>query len=283
MSRPYLKPYKLSTAPLTAPYSYAARHGTSQRYVPHLNDIMQVPIQNNSNVNMQQLTEEQRKLMNLEIEVEDSDNERPIPTGEGKIVKAYLKSISPYGQSRAFLVDKMPSESHDDYEKRSWRNRIHANNDGSVFIPPMVFKKALDGAAKYGSLQIPGKGKSTYTKFFESGTLIMDPVPLPLKKADVIGEWLFLDANGKKGKQSSGRVLRCMPRIESWEGEVIIFVIDETVLHTKQNSNITVLEHFLKLAGSRIGIGRFRPENGGFYGRFSVSSFKIQEIEDAAA
>jgi len=243
---------------------------------------MQVPVQINPHA--QQLTDEQKRIMNQEIEGDDSDNndERPVPTGEGKIVKAYLKSISPYGQSKAFLVDKMPSENHDDYEKRSWRNRIHANDDGSVFIPPMVFKKALDGAAKYGSLQVPGKGKSTYTKFVESGTLIMDPVPLPLKRADIIGEWLFLDANGKKGKQSSGRVLRCMPRIESWEGEITIFVIDETVLHTKHNSNITVLEHFLKLAGSRIGIGRFRPENGGFYGRFSVSSFKILEIEDAA-
>ena len=204
-----------------------------------------------------------------------------------KVVRAKLKSISPYSQSHVIGEPKLESETHDDYEKRCWRFRIHADSDGIVFIPPMAFKKALDAAAKYASLKVTGRGNATYTKHVESGTFLYDPLLLDVKRDDVPGEWLFLDANGKKGKQSSGRVLRCMPKVDHWDGYVTIHVLDETVLNTKPKQEdesskkpITVLQHFLEVAGAMIGIGRFRPENGGFYGRFVVEEFEIHEASD---
>ena len=36
--------------------------------------------------------------------------------------------------------------------------------EGEIVIPAMAFKQALDGVAKRLGDQIPGKGKSTYTK-----------------------------------------------------------------------------------------------------------------------
>jgi hypothetical protein len=200
-----------------------------------------------------------------------------------KTVKVHLKSVSPYSQSRAIGVPKNASESGDDYERRTWRERIHADADGLAYIPPMAFKKAIDAAAKYSAVKIPGGRSATYTKHVESGIIIIDPMPLGVKKDQVEGEWLFLDANGKKGKQSSGRVLRQMPKFDHWEGELTIRVIDEVVLHTKAESKMTILEYILRQAGSLIGIGRFRAENGGFYGRFVVQSFEIMEDSDEAA
>ena len=201
-----------------------------------------------------------------------------------KTVKIGLKSISPYSQSRIVAVEALPSESKDDYERRNWRHRIHADSEGGVYIPPMCFKKTLDSAAKYSALQIPGKGKATYTKCVESGVLIFDPLPLNVDRDQVEGEWLFLDANGKKGKQSSGRVQRCMPKIDHWEGELTVRVIDETVLNMHPvRKSITVLQFFFEQAGALIGVGRFRPENGGFYGRFLVTSFRVVEESDEAA
>ena len=92
-----------------------------------------------------------------------------------------LKSATPYSQSRHYLTDKKPKESAKDYEERTWRDRMHVNDDGYVFIPPMSFKNCLDECAKYLSKQIPGKGKSTYTKHVEAGVLVMDPLVLPIK------------------------------------------------------------------------------------------------------
>jgi hypothetical protein len=182
-----------------------------------------------------------------------------------KTAVATLKSISPYSQSRAHFTEKLNKESADDYEKRTWRDRLHIGEDGRVFIPPMAFKNALSEIAKFLSKNIPGKGKATYTKHFEAGVLVMDAVPLPFKKEDVPGEWLFVPADGRRG--SGKRVRRCFPVIREWTGEVTFHVLDDTL--TKD-----VFEEHLREAGSFIGIGRFRPRNNGYYGRFSVEKVK---------
>lgn len=122
------------------------------------------------------------------------------------------------------------------------------------------------------SIQIPGKGKATYTKHFEAGLLVMDAMTLPIKKADVPGEWLFVPSDGVRG--SGKRVEKCFPVIREWTGKVQFVVLDETLLgeyrKDEKGRSVTVFEHHLHEAGKFIGIGRFRPRNNGFYGRFDV-------------
>ena len=178
-----------------------------------------------------------------------------------KTAIATLHSISPYSQSRHYDVAKLAKELPKDYEARTWRERLHVNNDGNVYIPPMSFKNCLSDAAKYLGIQIPGKGKSTYTKHFEAGVLVIDPLVLPLKRDDVPGEWLFVPSDGKRG--GGKRVDKCFPTIQEWRGEVTFFVLDETITED-------VFLNHLTQAGQFIGIGRFRPRNNGFYGRFAV-------------
>lgn len=174
---------------------------------------------------------------------------------------AHLKSMSPYSQSRFHDIEKLAKENSQDYEERTWRGRLHVNDSGHVFIPPMSFKNCLSEAAKFMSRQIPGKGKATYTKHFEAGVLVMDPLVLPFKATDVAGEWLFVPSDGKRGGGS--RVKKCFPVIHDWNGKVIFHILDDTI--TKD-----AFEEHLREAGSFIGVGRFRPRNNGFYGRFTV-------------
>lgn len=178
-----------------------------------------------------------------------------------KLATAHLQSISPYSQSRAHFTDELEKEGKDDYERRTWRNKLHVTDDGRVFIPPMAFKNCISEAAKFLSIQIKGKGKSTYTKHFEAGLLVMEPAVLDIKAADVPGEWLFVPASGKRG--DGKRVQRCFPVIREWTARVNFHVIDETI-------TLDVFRQHLEEAGKLIGIGRFRPRNNGFYGRFEV-------------
>lgn len=178
-------------------------------------------------------------------------------------VRTTLKSVSPYSQSKHYTTEKMEKESHKDYEIRTWRDRTHCNDDGYIFIPPMAFKNCLSDAATYLSLQIQGKGKQTYTKHFVAGVLVTDPLVLPIKKDEVDGEWLFVPSDGKRGGKN--RVEKCFPLIHKWSDEVTFYVFDETI--TKD-----IFEYVLQQAGKFIGIGRFRPRNNGFYGRFEVKS-----------
>lgn len=178
-----------------------------------------------------------------------------------KTAIATLKSASPYSQSKHYTTDKLERELPKDYEARTWRDRLHTTDSGEVFIPPMSFKNCLSEAAKFLSMQIPGKGKSTYTKHFEAGVLVTDGLPLGIKADTVKGEWLFVPHDGVRG--SGKRVDKCFPIIHQWSGDVTFYILDEIVTED-------VFRYVLTQAGRFIGIGRFRPRNNGFYGRFTV-------------
>jgi len=60
-----------------------------------------------------------------------------------------LKSSSSYSQSKYYDTPKLDKESNTDYEKRTWRDRLHTTKEGNVFIPPMAFKNWIAEAAKY--------------------------------------------------------------------------------------------------------------------------------------
>jgi len=177
---------------------------------------------------------------------------------------AHLKSKSPYSQSKHYDEGDAPrleKESNDAYERRTWRHRMHVTADGHVQIPAMAIKNCLSEAAKFLSLGIKGKGKSTYTKHIEAGVMTTQPIVLPLLAADVDGEPLFVPSDGRRG--GGTRVTRVFPLIREWEGEIPILVMDETV--TEEVLRLHLIE-----GGKLIGIGRFRPRNNGFYGRFSL-------------
>ena len=182
-----------------------------------------------------------------------------------KVAIATLVSMSPYSQSRAHESEREPRETPDAFEARTWRNKCHVAPSGNIFIPPMSFKQALDTAAKQLSRQIPGKGKATYTKFFRAGVLCMEGPELPVKPADVQGERIHANADGVRG--SGKRVWRTFPVIPSWKASVTFHVFADEITPE-------VFEEHLRQAGGFVGIGRFRPENGGYFGRFKVEKVR---------
>lgn len=186
-----------------------------------------------------------------------------------KIAHAHLKSVAPYSQSRMHDTPKLEKEGADEYEQRTWRNRLHVDAAGQVFIPPMAFKNCLAGAAAFLRQRIPGKGQSEYGKHFLAGVLVTEGLVLPIKPEAVVGERLYLNADGKRNGKT--RVWRTYPRIAEWEGEVTYYVLDDTIPKD-------VFERHLRESGRYIGIGRFRPANGGFYGRFEIERIRWEQM-----
>lgn len=127
-------------------------------------------------------------------------------------------------------------------------------------------------------LKLKKRGQETYTKHFEAGVAVFEPVPLGIHKDDVPFERLFLNLDGKRG--SGQRGFKHYPYIEAgWKADVQFTIIDETVLQRYAgNQDLTVFEHVLRSAGVYIGIGRWRPRNRGLYGRFAVEN--IIEAKD---
>lgn len=188
-----------------------------------------------------------------------------------KTATVTLEGISPYSQSRMYEHDagmeRLSKESPEDYRKRTWRSYLHVDAEGFVMIPSMALKNCLSESAKFLNIQIPGKGKATYTKNIEAGVILPQHARLVgVRAEDVAAEHLFLPADGRRG--SGKRIWKIYPVIPAgWRAEGVFLVGDDTV--TKD-----VFEQILREAGALIGLGRFRPRNNGFYGRFSVESVK---------
>jgi hypothetical protein len=181
-----------------------------------------------------------------------------------KTATATLASVSPYSQSKYHKTPKLDKEQPGDYEQRAWRERMHydSTRNNEVFIPPMAFKNCIAEAAKYMGEKIPGKRNATYTKHFEAGILVVDPLYLGVTRDEVQGEWLFVPADGRRG--GSTRVEKCFSVIPEWSGDVKFLVLDELITQD-------VFHHHLTEAGKFVGIGRFRPQKNGYFGRFSLA------------
>lgn len=187
-----------------------------------------------------------------------------------KICRAELRSMTPYSQSRLLVSKPNEKEEWQSFEERIWKERAHYDEQDRIVIPPMAFKMALDTAAMRLGLKIPGRRGATFTKHFLSGVLVMDPLLTQSTRSTVQGEWINANADGKRG--SGKRVPRCYPVIPKWEGEVAFHVLDDTI--TKD-----VFERVLRESGQFVGIGRFRPQNAGFYGRFSIQNIEWEAQE----
>lgn len=179
-----------------------------------------------------------------------------------------IVGVSPFSFSAPIQSKKNTGEPHDDFEERTWRERIHADKNGEAFIPPMALKNCLSEVAKYLSESVPGKGKATFTKHFEAGILVLEPMMLGIKAKDIDGERLFVPADGKRG--GGKRVFKTFPVLREWRTQASLYIFDPVIKPEK------VLEYLVH-AGKFIGMGRFRPRNNGFYGRFTIENFKHSE------
>lgn len=182
---------------------------------------------------------------------------------------AHIKGSSPLSQGAYHNTDKKPREAPDAFEERTWHLRLHVDPKTNLaFIPPMAFKNGLMLAAKKLSMKVPNGGRKTFTSIITSGIIVKSPCPLNFGLDDCEKETLFVSSNGKSGQGTGNRVMRHFPTYRGpWETEVEIFIVDPAI--TKD-----VLHEHLACMGKLVGVGRFRPEVGGYYGMFTVESLE---------
>jgi len=190
-------------------------------------------------------------------------------------IKTKIVGVSPISFSKAIQSKKETGEGDDAFEERTWLERLHVDANGEVFIPPNAVKNMLRDCAKYLGESIKGKGRATWTKHFQAGIMIVEPCLLGLKSTSklVQRERLFVPSDGKPG--GSKRVWKNFPTILNWETTVIINVLDPLLIAKPEK-----IEEYLRYSGKFIGLLRWRPRNGGYYGRFDVSEFTVLNGED---
>lgn len=136
------------------------------------------------------------------------------------------------------------------------RLRLYLDSDGHFCHPSEAFTRAMVKAVagkKFGKLFATAAMKGSVF-ITETLSIIEDANGKPLKKYDIDRRSVVV------GK---ARVLRCRPIFEEWSIRVAL-EINTAIL------NPDMVRESLALAGMIVGVGDFRPEKGGRFGRFAV-------------
>lgn len=192
------------------------------------------------------------------------------------IATVTITGMTPYSQSHQHDEPKLEGESHEAYDVRTWRSKLNtADRDGhTVVIPAHGFHQAIAAAAKYSKRQIPGQGKATWTKKFESGISLLEDPSLGVDPASVQCITISANADGVRG--SGKRVTRRFPIVNEWQTTFDVYILDPIITED-------VFREMLEITGMFIGLGRFRPEKGGGNGRFKITALKWADNRQLAA
>ena len=183
-----------------------------------------------------------------------------------------LRSTSPLTQSRKHDSPQLEGgESPEAWDIRTWRQHMHVRTFGGkqeVVIPAPAMQQCLAAGAKYLNRKIPGQRNATWTKHFVAGIAIMGDIRIGQSPDDCRCQVINAHADGKR--TSGSRVTRRLPTFDEWEATFEVSILDNLI-------NKDIFHDVVEAAGLFVGIGQFRPENGGINGRWEIEDIEWNE------
>lgn len=140
-------------------------------------------------------------------------------------------------------------------------DKLYLDEKKKPQLPAVYIKNAITEAAK--QFKIVGKGKSTYSKIVAS-TVDIEPFYINLEAKDY-GVFRISAVN----PMTKGRMMTERPKFEKWKASFQIILNDPAV-------PISVINEILEHAGKYVGVGDWRPEKKGIFGKFMIAEFKKQ-------
>lgn len=144
------------------------------------------------------------------------------------------------------------------FEDRVWKERAHQNPDGTLYIPAMAIKRMLESAAGHTGDKIKMK---SWKGLFEAGVAVFEDGKLDASIGDIERFTLFVPSDGRSG--GGKRVWKNFPMLRKWVLESSVIVLDARI-------DRDVFQRYLTHAGLFSGLGMWRPQRRGMYGRFDA-------------
>ena len=181
-----------------------------------------------------------------------------------------IKGISPLLFNRFFDDEFKKERGESDYEfqERIWKEKAHTNSEGHLIIPSVNWTKALTDSSKKSGIKAIGatKKNDNLSLLFKCTLFIEDFIVENIDGSIATKNDLKkFNSSVCVGGQKSKRILNCRPMIEQWQGTLIYEIIDPS---GKLRKNI--IDESLIFCGLFNGIGEWRPQNGGKFGRFTI-------------
>ena len=182
-----------------------------------------------------------------------------------KTIEVSIKGISGLLQNRfpeedqETKVRKKSATSNDqDIQKCLYRL-----SDGTIYQPSSHIIGTLKAAS--AKFRIKDQGKSTYKNIVGGGAVIVEPDAIP----HVFQKW-EIDSRPIVNQATKGRRIKKRPLFREW-------VLSFRLIVDEEDIPLEVLKEIIDLAGRRVGIGDYRPQKGGPFGRFMVTRFEEKD------
>ena len=147
---------------------------------------------------------------------------------------------------------------------------LYKDEKGELIIPnPNLFRCLID-AGKYFKM---GKSKVTTIKSsIIPACLAIEELIIPLEHRE---PW-DVDTRPVRIPSTGGRILRHRPCFNDWK-LAFTLTVDPDIISLK------LVREIVDAAGQRIGLGDFRPDTKGPYGKFVVTHWNLEEEEEEEA
>lgn len=143
------------------------------------------------------------------------------------------------------------------YEKEALK-KLYVDSEGTFYQPATHIDRALIEAGK--KIKVKGSGKATYSKLFGSMVSVQEfEIVHKIQNYEIHKSLVVIPS-------TKGRVMRYRPMFKKWKLEFNIEFEEEIPPE--------VVKEALEIAGKYVGIGDWRPEKKGKFGKFQVTNFK---------
>jgi len=177
-----------------------------------------------------------------------------------KEVEITIKGISP------LLMHRFPMTGADEPSKKrtgvpDWQAEaeiaLYKDEEGIIYEPASHLEASIQNAAK--SFKITGRRGATYGKLV-GATVEVHPDAIPHKITKYV-------IDSRPVVIQRARIIRYRPRFDEWELDFTLRLLDEQL-------KVDVVKEILDQAGLYVGIGDYRPQRGGKFGKFMVTKFE---------
>jgi len=170
-----------------------------------------------------------------------------------------VKGISPllYNRFVDTQIDSKSKKRTGSPVEQNYLEKIYMN-ENKPYIPSVYFRNCLIEAGK--QFKITGKGKSNYSKLIGA---TVDVVPAIILNDNEFVPFRISAVN----PMTKGRMIVTRPKMDVWGCKFEVVLNDDVI-------DGVVIKDILEHAGRYVGIGDWRPDKKGMFGKFIVTSFK---------
>lgn len=144
-------------------------------------------------------------------------------------------------------------------DKEQLEKKFYTTTDGEIYVPSTQIVGCLINAGK--QFRVVGKGKATYSKIFGANIQI-EPECLIMQNQ----KYSVFRISGVN-PNTRGRMMISRPRFSDWGLKFQLICYDDQIPSE-------VINQALEEGGRSVGIGDWRPDKKGRFGKFQVTKFK---------